>query len=191
MKANTFIIIIAFLSFSLSAQKYNVPQAELKGLDGCTASSSEIINSSTEALVVLWGHVKTSDQDELEKIQTAWKNSLKPSGIKMIVICAGNIASKTRLTALAEDRNWEFEMYFDYHGEFSSGLKIVNTPAILFFGKNQTLICHNHINCPGKINLICKNIQENLESLTQNTVRIYDSSKYQCQSPPSGNLRLW
>jgi hypothetical protein len=163
----------------------------LKGLDGNTVLSSEIITQASESLVVLWGHVKSSDQDELEKIQSAWQNFLKPSGVKMIVVCAGNIASKTQLRNLALERNWEFEMYFDYHGEFVSGLKITNTPAILYFGKNQTLICHNHINCPGKINLICKNIRENLGSLAQNTVRIYDSSKYQCQSPPSGNSRLW
>jgi len=191
MKAHSLIIIFALISNLLPAQEYAIPQTELKDIEGNKILSIGIINPEIETLVILWGHLKASDQDELERFQAAWKNSLKSQGVKMIVVCAGSILSKTQLKTLATDRNWEFELYFDYHSEFINGLKIIGTPAVLFFGKHQSLICHNHFNCSGKINLICKNISKNLESLSQNSVRIYDSSKYQCQTPRSNNSHLW
>ncbi len=191
MKTLSIIIILVFSSYLLSGQKTGIPRMEIRNLDGNTFISTDIINPASSTLVVLWGHIKDTDQYDLERIQSAWINNLKPEGIKMVVVCAGNIMSKNQLKALAKERNWEFEIYFDYYGEFIRGTNVTNLPGILFSGVNHIRICHNHINCAGKINLICENILENLKNTAQLTVRVYDSTKKQNHIPPSRNSRLW
>ena len=178
-------------SFLINGQISGIPQIEIKDLNGNSFISTDIINPASSTLIVLWGHIKSTDQDDLERIQSAWINNLKPEGVKMVVVCAGNILSKNQLKALAKERNWEFGIYFDYYGEFIRGTNVTNLPGILFSGVNHIRICHNHINCAGKINLICENILENLKNHTQLTVRVYDSTKKQNQIPPSLNSRLW
>jgi len=175
----------------LNGQMFAVPEANLKGLDGKPVNSTEIIDPEIATMVVLWGHVKSSDQNDLEKIQSAWLKNLNPEGVKLVVVCAGNIISRSQLEELAIERNWVFDLYFDYYGEFKRGASNSNIPAIMFYGKNQTLICHNHVNCVGKINLICENILENLDSMPEMTVRTYDSAKYQCHTPTPCNSRSW
>ncbi len=191
MKALSIIILLVFPSFLLNGQKNYIPQMEIKDLDGNVLISTDIINPTSSTLVVLWGHVKNTDQDDLEKIQAAWIKNLKPEGAKMIVICAGNIVSKNQLKAIAKERNWEFEIYFDYYGKFNHSFNVTNLPGVLYFGKNQVMICHKHGNCIGKINLICKNILENLKNTAQCTVKTYDTTKQQYHTPPSYNSRLW
>lgn len=190
MKALSIIIFFVFSSYLLTGQKIVIPKIEIINLDGNTFISTDIINPASSTLVVLWGHIKSADQDDLEKIQSAWIKNLKPEGVKMVVICAGNIASKNQLKTLASQRKWEFEIYFDYYGGFNRGIN-VTAPGILFFGKNQVMICHKHGNYIGKINLICENILENLKTTAQYTVRTYDSTKQQYHTPPSFNSRLW
>jgi hypothetical protein len=191
MKTLSIIILFAFSSFLLTGQNANIPQMEIKNLEGATFISTDIIDPASSTLVVLWGHIKSTDQYDLERIQSAWVKNLKPQGVKMVVICAGNIMSKNQLKELAKERSWEFEIFFDYYGEFMRGTNVTNLPGIIYSGNNHVRICHNHINCAGKINLICENILENLKNTPQLTVRVYDSTKKHNQIPPSCNSRLW
>ena len=191
MKTLSIIILFAFSSYFLAGQNANIPQMEIKNLDGTTFISTDIIDPASSTLVVLWGHIKSADQYDLERIQSAWVKNLKPQGVKMVVICAGNIMSKNQLKELAKERSWEFEIFFDYYGEFMRGTNVTNLPGIIYSGNNHIRICHNHINCAGKINLICENILENLKNTAQLTVRVYDSTKKHNQTPPSFNSRLW
>jgi len=191
MKTIIITIIIIFTSSLLPAQSFELQHTVLRGMDRSAVSSKQVIEKDTLTLIVLWGHFKSDDVEKLDKIQAAWNNKLRPRGVKMAVICQGHIISKNQLKSIADDYDWSFSIYFDYEGDFLDGINVSITPAILFASRQELKICHQHMNCAGKINLICDNILENIDSQSQLIVRKFDSTGQQSQMPPSCNMRSW
>jgi hypothetical protein len=102
-------------------------------------------------------------------MQSAWISRLKESGISLVAICIDCRGNYSYLRPLVNGKDWEFDIYIDYNGDFKRALGITNSPYTLLFDKNQNLICRHEGYCSGNEDMVCDKILRCIEEAERDT----------------------
>mgnify|MGYP001228397448 CR=1 FL=1 len=156
---------IAFLIFLpltwLNAQQ-QVFATELTDLDGNKTNSWEIIEPGTTTLLVFWKSSSAKCCDNLENLQSAWTDTLKNRGVKLIAICVDCNGSWSHIKPMMAGKNWDFESYIDLNGDFRRMMGVTDVPCTMLLDQNQSLLCRYNGFCNGGSELICEKILKHI-----------------------------
>lgn len=162
MKKMIFMLFLSIASISLMGQSDNLPQVELKTLDGTRVMSSDILDSSTATVLLFWKSESLQCCDNLDNMQTAWINSLQDQGVKMVAVCTDFHGSWGDIKPIASGKNWEFDIYIDPNGDLKHAMNIATLPSTMLYDKNNKLICSQAGFCGGNEETICEGVMNNL-----------------------------
>jgi len=163
MKKTALFLIALWPSLWMSAQQNNVPDADLRDINGKIVSSSQIIEPGKSTLVVFWKSSSDKCCANLETLQSAWEETLSQHGVKMVAICVDCNGSWTQVKPIVNGNNWDFDTYIDVNGDFKRAMNVGDAPCTLLFDKEQNLVCRYNSACTGSQEFICTNILDHLD----------------------------
>ena len=164
MKTITLSLIACLSSLILSAQQ--IPDVNLRDVDGNPVSSLEVSQPGEATLLVFWKSTSGKCCENLENLYEAWTGSLKLRGIKMVAICVDCNGSWSHVKPIVNGNGWDFETYIDVNGDFRRALGVGDVPCSMLFDGNQNLVCRYNSGCTGSSDFICENILNHLALLT-------------------------
>nr|NQU92162.1 TlpA family protein disulfide reductase [Bacteroidota bacterium] len=169
MKTLSIILLLIGSSIWLTAQTRNIPDVDLKTLDGMSVKSSEILDSDAPTIVFFWKSDCNDCTDNLESMQDAWQGKLQQEGVKMVAVCTDCHGSWGHVKPMAYGKNWEFEIYIDPNGDFKRTMNISDTPCTMLFDEDHNLLGRQTGYCSESEELICEKV---IQSLNQPSVNI-------------------
>jgi len=162
MKTLTFALLIFWPVVWLNAQQ-QVSSIELTDLNGNKTNSWQIIEPGTTTVLVFWKSSSTQCCDNLENLQSAWIDTLKNKGVKLVAICVDCNGTWSHIKPMMAGKNWEFDSYIDLNGDFKRTMGVSELPCTILLDQDQNMVCRYNGFCAGGSDLICENILQHLD----------------------------
>ena len=142
MKNLILLLLTAVFSISLSAQE--VPQVQIKDLNGKTVNSKSIIeNNGKPVLVSFFATWCKPCIKELTAFNEEYADWAKETGVKIIAISTDNARSSSSVAPFVNARGWEFDVYLDENGDLKRAMNVGNVPhTFLLDGKGKIVWQH-------------------------------------------------
>ena len=162
MKKIALILALSLPMSWLGAQSYDIPNTELRDIDGYPVTSDQVIQAGSATLLVFWNAGSRECCENIDLMNEAWAESLRKQGIKMVAISAGCNGSWSQVKPIVQGNGWEFEAYIDVNGDFLRAMCIGEMPCAMLFGEDKELLCRYNSGCTGSQDFICGNILEHI-----------------------------
>ena len=164
MKKIALILALSLPLTWLGAQSYNIPELELRDLNGFPVSSDQLFLSETATLLVFWESSSGKCCENLEVLNDAWNEELRKQGVQMVAIYADCNGSWTHVRPVVAGNGWDFDVYIDVNGDLKRALSVGELPCAMLFDEDQKLLCRYNSGCTGSQEYICTNIMEHIYS---------------------------
>lgn len=169
MKTLTIVLLIFWPVVWLSAQQKQMLSTELTDLNGNKTNSWEIVEPGTTTVLVFWKSSSTKCCDNLENLQSAWVDTLKDRGVKLVAICVDCNGNWSHIKPIMKGKNWDFDSYIDLNGDFKRAMGVTDIPCTILLDHEQNMVCRYYGFCSGDSELICENILQNLLPVVTST----------------------
>jgi len=176
MKTLTFALLILWPTIWLSAQPKQTLTSELTDLNGNKTDSWKIVEPGTATVLVFWKSSSTKCCDNLENLQSAWVDTLKNRGVKLVAICVDCNGNWSHIKPIMNGKNWDFDSYIDLNGDFKRTMGVNEIPCTILLDQNQNMVCRYNGFCSGGSELICESILQHLNPI-DSTVEINADAK--------------
>ena len=168
MKTMTLFLMIFMTAFWLNAQRVNILSYELTDLNGNKTDSWQIFEPGTTTVLVFWKTSSTKCCDNLDNLQSAWVDTLKDRGAKLIAICVDGNGVWSHVKPLMSGKNWVFDSYIDVKGNFKRTMGVCDIPCTILLDQDQNMVYRYNGFCAGGSDLICKSILQHLNPVSTN-----------------------
>jgi cytochrome c biogenesis protein CcmG, thiol:disulfide interchange protein DsbE len=165
MKTLALLMIASWPAFWSSAQQNQIPEVDLRDLNGKIISSSEIITPGALTLVVFWKSTDGKCCENLETMADAWDETLRQKGVKMVAVCVDCSGSWGTIKPIINGNDWDFEAYIDVNGDLKRAMCVGEGPCSMLFNAEQNLVCRYNSACSGSEEFICGNILDHLDNI--------------------------
>lgn len=162
MKTLAFAFMFFWPVIWLSAQQ-QVFATELTDLDGNKTNSWQIIEPGTATVLVFWKSSSAKCCDNLEDLQSAFTDTMKNRGVKLVAICVDCNGHWSHIKPIMAGKNWDFESYIDLNGDFRRMMGVTDIPCTMLLDQDQNIVCRYNGFCTGGSDLICENILRHLD----------------------------
>lgn len=126
-KIAIYLFINTLLISSLFSQK-NIPNINLKTIDGKTINISEIISDDAFYIISFWATWCVPCINELDAINKIIDDWNKKYNIKVLAISTDDSRSEKRVRPLINGKKWKFEVYMDSNHYLKRALNISGIP---------------------------------------------------------------
>ena len=135
-----------FFVFNLSSQ--NIPNTELKTLDGKTTNLQEIAQNNNLIIVSLWATWCAPCKNELDAINDEYDDWVEETGVKLFAISVDDSRTVKRVKPMVNGKGWEFEILLDTNSDLKKALGAPTVPVTLIIKNGKIVFRHSGYN-PG------------------------------------------
>jgi peroxiredoxin len=142
MKNIALSILLVIISFSLYSQ--DVPQVQIKDLNGKTVNTKTIIQNNGKPVIVSFFATWCKPCiKELTAFNEEYADWAEETGVKIIAISIDNARSSSSVAPFVNARGWEFDVYLDANSDFKRAMNVGNVPhTFLLDGKGKIVWQH-------------------------------------------------
>lgn len=142
MKKTFLFLVLGLFACSIFAQ--DVPQVQIKDINGKTVSTKSIIdNDGKPVLVSFWATWCKPCVKELTAFNEEYSDWAEETGVKIIAISIDNARSTSSVAPFINARGWEFDVFLDPNGDFKRAMNVGNVPhTFLLDGKGKIVWQH-------------------------------------------------
>lgn len=142
MKKAMLSILLGLLFINLYSQE--VPQVQLKTLNGKTVNTKDILkNDGKPVLVCFFATWCSSCIKELTAFNEDYPDLIDETGVKIIVVAIDNARTSSNVGPFVNSRGWEFDVYLDTNEDFKRAMNVGNIPhTFLYDGKGKMVWQH-------------------------------------------------
>ena len=115
-------IAIASLSFS------QIPNVQVKTIDGGTFNTSDIDNDGKPIIISFWATWCKPCVKELSAIAEVYDDWQEETGVKLYAISIDNARSMSRVAPFVNGKDWSYEVFIDSNSDFKRAMNVVNVP---------------------------------------------------------------
>ena len=134
------------LAFTLSSQ--NIPNTELKTLDGKTTNLQTIAENNDLIIVSLWATWCAPCKNELDAINDYYDDWVEETGVKLFAISVDDSRTVKRVKPLVNGKGWDFEILLDTNSDLKKALGATTVPVTLIIKNGEIVFRHSGYN-PG------------------------------------------
>lgn len=132
--------------FSLSSQ--NIPNTELKTLDGNTTNLQTIATNNDLIIVSLWATWCAPCKNELDAINDEYDDWIEETSVKLFAISVDDSRTVKNVKPMVNGKGWEFEILLDTNGDLKKALGAPTVPVTLIIKNGEIVFRHSGYN-PG------------------------------------------
>jgi|TARA_B110000003_G_scaffold164245_1_gene164209 thiol-disulfide isomerase/thioredoxin len=157
MKKIIILIALTFSSGLLFSQ--NLPNINLKGLDGKTVNIKKISKSKNIKIFAFWATWCVPCINELDAISEVYEDWQDETNVELIAISTDDSRTKKRIRPLVNGKDWSYDILLDDNQDLKRALNITVLPHLLIV-KNGKILYRKTSYIPGSEDEIYEIIQK-------------------------------
>ena len=141
MKKNILLSIIAICSpFLIYAQGKNLPNINVKTLNGKSINFSSIENEESPIVISFWATWCKPCKKELNAIAEVYEEWQEDTGVKLIAVSVDDSRTSPKVRPYVNSSGWEYEIYLDSNRELARSLGVSSVPHTFLVDKNKKIV---------------------------------------------------
>ena len=147
MKNLILVSLLSLLSLAAVSQNSekntNLPQVNIKTLDGQTFNTQDITNDGKPVIISFWALWCKPCKKELDAFNENYEDWVDETGVKVFAISIDDSRSTAKVLPFVSGKDWEFEVLLDPNGDFKRALNVNMIPhTFLLDGDGKIVYQH-------------------------------------------------
>ena len=138
------ILMMAMMVVAAVALHAQVPNVQLKNINGKTVQTASIANNGGKPVIIsFWATWCKPCLRELKAIHEVYADWQDETGVKMYIVSIDQAQDANKVKPLVDGNGWEYEVLLDPNGDFKRAMNVQNVPHVFVLdGKGK--IVYNH-----------------------------------------------
>ena len=138
------ILMMAMMVVAAVALHAQVPNVQLKNINGKTVQTASIANNGGKPVIIsFWATWCKPCLRELKAIHEVYADWQDETGVKMYIVSIDQAQDANKVKPLVDGFGWEYEVLLDPNGDFKRAMNVQNVPHVFVInGKGK--IVYNH-----------------------------------------------
>lgn len=137
------ILMITMMVVAAVAMHAQLPNVQLKDINGNTIQTGSISNNGKPVIISFWATYCKPCLRELKAIHEVYPDWQDETGVKMIIVSIDQAQDANKVKPLVDGFGWEYEVLLDPNGDFKRAMNVQNVPHVFVLdGKGK--IVYNH-----------------------------------------------
>ncbi len=138
------ILMMAMMVVAAVALHAQVPNVQLKDINGNTVQTASIVNNNGKPVIIsFWATWCKPCLRELKAIHEVYPDWQDETGVKMIIVSIDEAQNANKVKPLVDGFGWEYEVLLDPNSDFKRAMNVQNVPHVFVLdGKGK--IVYNH-----------------------------------------------
>ena len=137
-----------------------LPQVELKDLQGNSVNTSELNNDGKPFIVSFFATWCKPCNRELSAINEVYDEWQKETGVKLIAISIDQAQNVNKVKPLVDANGWKYEVLLDPNGEVRRAVGAQMIPFVLVLDKNKNIVYKHSGYADGSENELYEKVKE-------------------------------
>ena len=150
-----FSLLLTFNAFSQN----NMPNIDVKTLDGSTISMQEVTNQDHIIIVSLWATWCVPCIKELDAISDVYDDWQEETGVELIAVSIDNSRTVKRVKTLVNGKGWDYKVLLDTNNDLKRALGVSTVPLTLIIKDSKIVFRHSGYS-PGSEDELYEKIKE-------------------------------
>ena len=138
-----FIVVIIFITigFNLFSQSKNIPNIQIKNLNGEIINTQDLFDGESLVILSFWATWCKPCIKELDAYNENIIEWAEETGVKLYAISIDNARSMSRVAPFVNGRGWEnLDFYLDTNEDFKRAMNVINVPHTLLLDGNGKIL---------------------------------------------------
>ncbi len=154
--------ILLLLSLTLTINAFsqnNVPNIEVKTMDGKTLNIQEVVDKDNVIVLSLWATWCVPCIKELDAISDVYEDWQEETGVELIAVSVDDSRTVKRVKTLINGKGWEYQILLDTNNDLKRALGASTVPLTLLIKDNKIVFRHSGYS-PGSEDELYEKIKE-------------------------------
>ena len=137
------ILMITMMVVAAVAMHAQLPNVQLKDINGNTVQTGSISNNGKPVIISFWATWCKPCLRELKAIHEVYADWQDETGVKMIIVSIDQAQDANRVKPMVDGFGWEYEVLLDPNGDFKRAMNVQNVPHVFVLDGNGKIV-YNH-----------------------------------------------
>ena len=131
------LLLVPTLSF---AQIKNLPNVDVKKIDGSSFNFKNIDNNSNPIVISFWATWCKPCTKELNNIAELYEDWQDETNVKLVAVSIDDRRSQSKVAPYVNSSGWEYEIYIDPNSDLKRAMGVSTVPHTFLLDKNKQII---------------------------------------------------
>ena len=137
------------LSLIISIGYSQLPNINLKDVNGVTKNLSKFSNNGNPIIISFWATWCKPCKAELNTIAEEYDDWTDETGVKLIAVSIDDARSSTRVEPYINAQSWEYLVLLDPNGDLKRAMNVNNVPHTFLVDGNGKIVWDHNNYSPG------------------------------------------
>ena len=137
------------LSLFISIGYAQLPNINLKDVNGVTKNLSKFSNNGNPIIISFWATWCKPCKAELNTIAEEYDDWTDETGVKLIAVSIDDARSSTRVEPYVNAQGWEYLVLLDPNGDLKRAMNVNNVPHTFLVDGNGKIVWDHNNYSPG------------------------------------------
>ena len=131
------LLLVPTISF---AQIKNLPNVDVKKIDGSSFNFKNIDNNGNPIVISFWATWCKPCTKELNNIAELYEDWQDETNVKLVAVSIDDRRSQSKVAPYVNSSDWEYEIYIDPNSDLKRAMGVSTVPHTFLLDKNKQII---------------------------------------------------
>ncbi len=131
------LLLVSTISF---AQIKNLPNVDVKKIDGSSFNFKNIDNNGNPIVISFWATWCKPCTKELNNIAELYEDWQDETSVKLVAVSIDDRRSQSKVAPYVNSSGWEYEIYIDPNSDLKRAMGVSTVPHTFLLDKNKQII---------------------------------------------------
>ena len=131
------LLLVPTISF---AQIKNLPNVDVKKIDGSSFNFKNIDNNGNPIVISFWATWCKPCTKELNNIAELYEDWQDETNVKLVAVSIDDRRSQSKVAPYVNSSAWEYEIYIDSNSDLKRAMGVSTVPHTFLLDKNKQII---------------------------------------------------
>ena len=131
------LLLVSTVSF---AQIKNLPNVDVKKIDGSSFNFKNIDNNGDPIVISFWATWCKPCTKELNNIAEVYEDWQDETNVKLVAVSIDDRRSQSKVAPYVNSSGWEYEIYIDSNSDLKRAMGVSTVPHTFLLDKNKQII---------------------------------------------------
>ena len=131
------LLLVPTISF---AQIKNLPNVDVKKIDGSSFNFKNIDNNGSPIVISFWATWCKPCTKELNNIAELYEDWQDETNVKLVAVSIDDRRSQSKVAPYVNSSGWEYEIYIDPNSDLKRAMGVSTVPHTFLLDKNKQII---------------------------------------------------
>ena len=134
------ISLLLLVSTTSFAQIKNLPNVDVKKIDGSNFNFKNIDNNGNPIVISFWATWCKPCTKELNNIAEVYEDWQDETNVKLVAVSIDDRRSQSKVAPYVNSSGWEYEIYIDSNSDLKRAMGVSTVPHTFLLDKNKQII---------------------------------------------------